>query len=210
MEYLNESPKTEELAANPDDLHQDARLGETELRDEVILAASINNPKHYELLVDRYQAAFTRNARKVLGDREEVHDAVQETFTKIYMNAHKFEKVEGAKFSSWAYKILFNTTFTYYKKLKKVDGANVALDDEIWALMPDTTMSDLEKRELRDLVASGLSRMPESLARILSMHFLEDLPQKEIAKREGITISAVKTRIHRAKKEFKKTGLGII
>ena len=190
--------------------NQEEGVKPEEMSDEKVLALSIKEPRHFEIIVDRYQAAFTRNARKVLGNREEVDDAVQEAFTKIYMNASRYEPVEGAKFSSWAYKILFNTTFTHYKKLKRVDESGAKLDEEIWALIPDAKESDFEKLTARDLIARTIAKMPEPLAKILTLHYLEDRPQKEIAEMEGVTVSAVKTRIHRAKKEFKKINIGIV
>jgi len=180
-----------------------AEIEAEERSDEEILAASIGDPALFEVLVDRYQDAFVRNVRKVLGNREEVIDVVQEAFTKIYMNASRFKKVEGAKFSSWAYKILFNTSFTYYQKLKKKEGNTTMLEDEIWDIIPDINVEDLGKKTVRDSVARAISKMPEGLARMLTLHFIEDRPQKEIAEMEGISVSAVKTRIHRAKKIFK-------
>ena len=49
--------------------------------------------------------------------------------------------------------------------------------------------------------------MPESAARILRLQFLEGKSQEEIAVSEGSTISAIKTRVHRAKKLFKEAML---
>jgi len=96
-----------------------------------------------------------------------------------------------------------NTSFTYYQKLKKRGEVTHNLDEEIWALIPDRGKSFTERISLHDLVAKGLAKMPEPLARVLTMHFIDDIPQKDIADLEGISVSAVKTRIHRAKKSFK-------
>ena len=46
--------------------------------------------------------------------------------------------------------------------------------------------------------------MPEALARALSAFLLEGKTQEEIAKEEGVSVGAIKTRVHRAKQEFKK------
>jgi len=172
-----------------------------EKRDEEILFASIKKPALFEVLVDRYQEAFARKVRSILGNREEIDDIVQETFVKIYLNASRFQVREGASFKSWGYKILINTTFTYYQKLKKDDGALVRVEKEIFELFPDTNLPD---KELHDMVASVLVRMPKHLAKALKLHFLLGMPQKEIAVLEGVSVSAIKTRVHRAKKEFRK------
>ena len=172
-----------------------------EASDEEVLAGSIKNPNLYSLIIDRYQDAFKRKVRGILGNREEIDDIVQETFLKIYMNAGKFQVREGASFKSWGYKILINTTFTYYQKLKKHDRAIVYLEPEMYDALPDTTEPT---REIVDFVASVLVRMPKHLAKVLRLHFIDGMPQKEIAELEGLSTSAVKTRVHRAKKEYKK------
>ncbi len=172
--------------------------------DEEILAASIAHPSLFALLVRKYEEPFLRKAQGIVREREAAEDVVQEAFTKIYLNAAKFKKQEGAQFSSWGYRILINTALTHYARRKRRGGAEVGLDEEIWALIPDKNLKQFEKRELQDLVASVLSRMPSSFARALSAFFIEGQTQEEIAQAEGLSVGAVKTRVHRAKAEFKR------
>jgi len=173
-------------------------------KDEELLARSITEPELFSIIVSRYGEAFLRKARSIIGQRDEVQDIVQETFTKIYLNAKKFSPQEGATFNSWAYKILLNTTFTYYQKLKKRGEVTTHLEEEVWSLIPDKAESLFHKMELENMISSVLLKMPESLARVLTLHFIDDMPQAEIAEIEDLSLSAVKTRIHRAKKEFKR------
>lgn len=174
-----------------------------DLPDEQVLVRSLKHPSLFAVLVDRYQEAFLRKAEGVIRSREEAEDIVQETFTKIYLNARRFTPQEGASFKSWGYKILMNTTFTHYQKLKKKGMAHVELDPEFYESLPDAANFS-EEETMRDYVASFLSRMPSQLARPLSLHFMEEYSQKEIAEMEGTTVSAVKTKIYRAKKEFQR------
>ena len=174
---------------------------EKDFSDEDVLATSIKQPDLFAVLIDRYQEAFIRKARGILGNRPEIDDIVQETFLKIYINGSKFQVREGASFKSWGYKILMNTTFTYYQKLKKDDRATVQLEPEHYDSLPDETQPQFE---MTNLVATVLTRMPKHLSRLLKLQFLDGMPQKEIASAEGISISALKTRVHRAKKEYKK------
>lgn len=174
-----------------------------ELADEVILEQSLSHPTLFSILVSRYQDAFIRKAEGIVRSREEAEDIVQETFTKIYFNARRFKYVEGATFKSWGYKILMNTTFTHYQKLKKKGAAHVELDPELYEMLPDPANFSHEET-MRDYVASFLSRMPAQLARPLSLHFIDEYSQKEIAEMEGSTVSAIKTKIYRAKREFER------
>lgn len=172
--------------------------------DEEILALSKNQPYLFGILLDRYQTAFLRKAQSVLGSKEDAEDVMQETFIKIYRYADKFQVQEGASFKSWGYKILLNTAFTRYQKMKKHRGAIFNPDPEWYEVMADTKTQQFEKDENKDYLSSVFSRMPEHLGRVLKLHFIEGLPQEEIAQIEGVSVGAIKTRVHRAKKEFKK------
>jgi RNA polymerase sigma factor (sigma-70 family) len=172
--------------------------------DEELLTLSITNPSFFALLVRKYEAPFLRKAQSIVRDEEEAIDIVQEAFTKIYLNARKFTPQEGASFSSWGYRILINTALTYYQKRKRRGLYTAQLDEEIWQLVPDKDLRQFEKKELQDLIASVLTRMPEPMARVLSAFFIESKSQEEIAKEENLSVGAIKTRVHRAKKEFKR------
>ncbi len=175
-----------------------------DLSDEEILAASVSHPSLFALLVRKYEAAFLRKAYSIIKDDSQAEDIVQEAFTKIYINAGKFKTQEGAQFSSWAYRIVINTALTHYAKKKKQGAHTADLDEEIWALIPDKNLRQFEKKEFADEVASVLTRMPEPLARALSSFFLDGKSQEEIAEEEGLSVGAVKTRVHRAKAEFRR------
>lgn len=174
-------------------------------KDEEILRASIKCPELFSLIIDRYQAPFLRKAQSILRSKEDSEDTVQETFTKIYLNAARFQLQEGASFKSWGYKILINTSFTHYQKLKKGRERNTSLTDEMQKVIEDpTTANSLYYAEVTDYIASILTVMPRKLSRVLHLHFIERRPQKEIAEAENLSVGAVKTRIYRAKKEFRK------
>ncbi|MDO8517680.1 MAG: RNA polymerase sigma factor [bacterium] len=172
--------------------------------DEEILVASITHPSLFALIVRKYEEPFLRKAKNIIKDAHEAEDIVQETFTKIYLNAAKFKKQEGASFSSWGYRVLINTALTHYQKQKRKGARQVELDDEIWALFPDKNLRQFEKKEFIDEVASVLSRMPKPFASALNAFFIEGKTQEEMARVEGLSVGAIKTRVHRAKKEFKK------
>ncbi|HEX9608771.1 MAG TPA: RNA polymerase sigma factor [Candidatus Paceibacterota bacterium] len=177
--------------------------------DEEILLLSLRHPSAFSVLVDRYQAAFLRKARTVLRNNEDAEDVVQETFTKIYLYAGKFEKQAGASFSSWGYKILMNTSFTHYQKRKRERSLRVEIDPKIFELFPDRNSREFEKESFADYVASVIVRMPDDLGRVLKLYFLQGLPQVQIAELEGATVGAIKTRVHRAKKVFRDISASI-
>ena len=174
-------------------------------KDEEVLALSIKEPSEFELLVDRYQDAFLRAATKIVHQKEDAEDVVQDAFVKIYMNAGRFKKVEGASFKSWGYKIVINTALTRYQKLKKTWGAVEYLDSMLYKGF-DVMQSDKVELEAdaKIIVTKLLAEMPENLREVLKKYYLEDKSQKNIASEEGVSLGTVKMRVFRAKKEFKK------
>lgn len=178
--------------------------GKGQKSDEEVLLESLRRPSLFALLVRKYEEPFLRKALSIVRDREEVQDIVQETFTKIYLNASKFKKQEGASFSSWGYRILINTALTHYARAKRRGQRVVELDEEIWALIPDKNLRQFEKKELIDEVVSVLSRMSPVFRKALTAFFIEGKSQEEMAKSEGVSVGAIKTRVHRAKQEFRK------
>jgi RNA polymerase sigma-70 factor (ECF subfamily) len=83
-----------------------------------------------------------RKAVSILRDEEDAHDAVQETFVRIYMASGRFVKKEGASFSSWAYAILVNQCYTAYKKKHKRDLISLEFVPELVEVLPDQAAID--------------------------------------------------------------------
>jgi RNA polymerase sigma-70 factor (ECF subfamily) len=153
--------------------------------------------------VHRYEAPFLRKAKSILLSKEDAEEVVQDAFTRIYVYGSRYEAQEGATFASWGYSILIRLAFTRYQKLKKQRAASVPLESETYERLPDGA-DFVEDLSVRNEVLAALSKLPETAARILRLQFLEGKTQEEIAALEGTSVSAVKTRVHRAKKEFKK------
>ena len=166
--------------------------------DEELLRLSVKSPGLFNLIIQRYEDAFRRKVRSIIGDREEVEDVLQESFTRIYLNAEKFTPQEGATFASWAYRILTNVSFTYYQKLKRRGATQLVMDQELFETLPEVLHDQHGAKIKEEYVVSILVRMPAALGRILRMHFVDDRSQGEIAEDLGISISAVKA--HSAKK----------
>ena len=176
--------------------------------DEELLHLSLSNPSVFSLLVERYQGAFLKKGKQILKNPEEAEDAVQEAFVKIYINAESFQKKEGASFKSWGYRIFLNQCFTVYKKLKIEKDFLLLFSQETAELIPDKNISlEHEKKLSADYLLSVVSKLPDILRQVLSLHFIQDKPIKEVAGLLGISEGAVRTRIFRAKKELREKKL---
>lgn len=174
-----------------------------ELSDEEILTRSQAEPWLFAVLLDRYQDAFLRKARTIVYNQLDVEEVVQDTFTKIYRNAHQFEVREGASFRSWAYQILFTTACTRYQKCRKEKDRFQPINPEYEHLVVDTQASDGTKGR-KDAVERVLARLPKQFGLVLRRHYLERWSHKDIAAAEGSTEGAVKAKVYRAKKAFRR------
>lgn len=175
------------------------------LTDEALLVESLIHPKAFEVIVKRYQAAFLRKAQAVLHDDRDSEDAVADTFVKIYLNAKRFVPREGASFSSWAYRILMNTSLSRHRARAARERVEAPLLDAEFADNLAPADVDFERQTLVTDVRSALAKLPQHFSRILTYFYIEGRPQREIARLEGLSLAAVKTRIHRAKQEFRDT-----
>lgn len=171
--------------------------------DEDVLAASRAQPWLFVVIVRRYEAAFMRKARSIIHNPLDAEEVVQDAFTKIYVNADKFSPQEGAKFSSWAYRILMNTAFTRYQKLVKEGQRFTNIDPEFEQLF-GAEMNHSAFEEKRDAIERVLERLPGHFAMVLKLHYLERWSHQDIADKTGENVGTVKARIHRAKAAFRK------
>ncbi len=171
--------------------------------DEKVLMVCRAQPWLFSVLVDRYQEPFLRKARGIVRNPLDAEEIVQDAFTKIYVYADKYEPQSGAKFSSWAYRILMNTAFTRYQKLIKEGQRFSSIDPEFEQFIGEKKEhSGFDEK--RDGIERILERLPEHLSYVLRLHYLERWSQEDIANETGENVGTIKARIHRAKAAFKK------
>ncbi|HCR52703.1 TPA: hypothetical protein DIV48_03630 [Candidatus Kaiserbacteria bacterium] len=100
--------------------------------------------------------------------------------------------------------MLNRVAYTKYVARRKESGRRAELEPEHYESLPDASAEFLEDLSVRNEVITALAKLPESAARILRLQFVEGKSQEEIAEKEDLSIPAVKTRVHRAKKLFKR------
>lgn len=155
----------------------------------------------FAYFVDRYQDMAFTIAYRVCGNELDAEDVVQESYVKAYRNLHGFRA--ESKFSSWFYRIVYNTAVTHSKRrLWEVDRE--AEPDDVLYLVEDSVQVEIEAMDRKAVVNDILGRMPTGEALLLTLYYMEDHSVKEIAKITGLNESNVKVRLFRARKSFKE------
>lgn len=174
------------------------------LSDAEILGRSHQEPELFAVLVGRYEAQLLRRAKVILRSPEDAQEAVQDAFTKMYIYADRYQEREGVAFSAWAYTILNRVAYTTYKSRAREREQRAPLLPETIESLPDTEQAFVEQLSLRGEILGILAKLPERTSRLLHRQFFQGQTHEEIARAEQLSIAATKTRIHRAKKQFKK------
>lgn len=170
---------------------------------QIIRRILAGEPRAYGALVDRHKSHGMTVAMRMLKNREDAEEALQDAFVRAYRSLDRFEF--QSKFSTWFYRILFNVCST---SLSRRDPSPVLSldthdDDEgISPHLPSTDAApdvDLESREFRSIVAEEIANLPANYASIMTLFLLEDLSYAEIVEITGFPLGTVKTHLFRAR-----------
>jgi RNA polymerase sigma-70 factor, ECF subfamily len=170
-------------------------------------------PEAIELLVERYAERVYRLAHRITGSREDAEEVAQDA---LWTAARKIQTFKGdSAFGSWLYRITANAA---YMKLRarKVRAREIGLDDVLPALdgvgghfepMDDwSPRVDAEalNGELRRVLESAIDELPADYRTALVLHDVEGLSNPDIAEALGISLPAVKSRVHRSRLFLRK------
>lgn len=157
----------------------------------------------YEELIERYAEMAYRVAYRILQDEADAEDAMQEAFLTVYRRIDSFRG--DSKFSTWFYRIVTNAALDLLRSKQRKQGQDVTWDqsEEEGVPLPDMVqpLPDelLERQETLEWLERGLMALSPKLRIAFVLFELEGLPMKEVAKALGISESAAKVRVHRAR-----------
>jgi RNA polymerase sigma factor (sigma-70 family) len=155
----------------------------------------------FVVLVDRYKDMVFTLSLKMLKDREEAEEVSQDTFVKVYQSISKFNG--ESKFSTWIYKVAFNTCLDRLKKNKRsqpIAGLDEFTEQEAISLM--NVLDSIEERERKQMIQDCLHGLPGEDSFLLTLYYFEEHPLEEIAKIIGINPNNVKIRLYRSRKKL--------
>lgn len=154
-------------------------------------------------LYARYEQLLFSVAMKVLSNRQEAEETVQDVWLKVWNKSELFDIRKSTKFSSWIIQICHHTAID---KLKK-RNVNCHVGIENIENLPDRSINLESKFELQTLkfcVKHAMKKLPEEQREIIELIYFEDLTHREIARRMGIPLGTVKSRARLAMAKLKK------
>jgi RNA polymerase sigma-70 factor, ECF subfamily len=171
--------------------------------DDILIGRILKGDKPcFRVLVERYQNLVFTIAFRITRNREEAEEVAQDVFLKVYNGLGGFEGT--AKFSSWIYRIAYNTALTKirnrreaFKDLDYLGGA------ENSAISPPV-LNEAERIFTRDYLNQAINMLEPEEATVISLFYLSEQSLDEIAGILNIEVNAAKVRLHRARKKLRE------
>lgn len=157
----------------------------------------------FRLLVERHQDFVFSMAFRVLRSREEAEEVAQDVFVKIYRTLHTFGQRSG--FRTWLYTVTYRAAIDKYRLLK---APQTSLDDERSVLQiaesPESgPANQIQQSDLRAQLQRALKRMKPEDAALIELFYLHEQSVKDIVDITGLSLSNVKTKLHRLREVLK-------
>jgi len=164
----------------------------------------------FSRMVEIYSGNIYRLTLKMLNDPQDAEDVLQETFIKAFRGLKNFDG--RSRLSTWLFRIATNEALMY---LRRKRPTFVSIDEPVeteegeqrpvqivdWCCMPE---SELMSQEARQHLDEAVERLPHSLRVVFLLRDIEDLSTAETAEVLGLSDTAVKTRLSRARMRLRE------
>jgi len=162
----------------------------------------------FDALFQRHFPTVYRQAFRVVGNQAEAEEVVQEVFLTLYEKAQTFRGASA--FSTWLYRITINAALSKLRRRKRRE--ELSLDDYLPRFREDghhlvrpvvDWSNELEgrlaKEQIYRLIQDALDQLPPVDKAVVLLSDVEGLSDREIGTTLGLTVSAVKARLHRSR-----------
>lgn len=177
---------------------------------KLISRAKKGDEAAFTQLVRTYEDLVYKFAYKLCRDQAKAEEAFQDTFVNVFKRLKQFDG--RAKFSSWLYSIVTNNCLMKMRR-SKLEEASVSIDAPSRSDTEDadgdgrtvvphwkkTPLDDLLRGEIRTVLDEAIARLAPPYRAVFLLRDVEERSAKETAKILGLSIPAVKSKLHRAR-----------
>lgn len=187
-----------------------AKKARSKIQEEIDLVKRLKagDEAALEKVFNLYSGKLYNVALRILKDQSDAEEVIQDVFMTAFRKADSFQG--NSQFSTWLYRLTVNAALGRIRRSKKNQEVEYAeflpkfQDDGHHAVQPVADWSDnldeqYSKTETQELLAKALAQLKAVDKTVIVLSDLEGLSDKEIADATGLTVSAVKTRLHRAR-----------
>lgn len=184
---------------------------ESSREDDKLVAAAVEGDEHaYAQLVDKYKRALFFHIAKMVREREQIEDLVQESFMKAFGNLKSYNT--DYAFSTWLYRIATNHSIDYLRKRKlqtlSIDDSRKTKDGELEMQLPDdssVTDRNIIRKQRQNIIHNAINDLPEKYREVIRMRHMEEKSYQEIADLLDLPLGTVKAHIFRAREMLYKS-----
>jgi RNA polymerase sigma-70 factor (ECF subfamily) len=157
--------------------------------------------KAYSEIVDRHKDKAMTLAMRILKNKQDAEEAVQDAFIRAFQGLGRFEW--RSSFSTWFYRIVFNVCSTALSRRgvhligfedDGLDGVAPELHD------PSPTLeANVESAEVQRIILEEIDRLPAAYSAVLTLFFLQEMSYAEIVEATGMPLGTVKAKLFRGR-----------
>ncbi|MDR1631981.1 MAG: sigma-70 family RNA polymerase sigma factor [Dysgonamonadaceae bacterium] len=155
--------------------------------------------RSFSAIVSKYRNMVFTIVLKIIENREDAEDITQEIFIKVFKSIQQFR--EDSEFSTWLYRIAYNTTLSELRKRKlfftSIDDNYISVNESF------TEENDGEEIEIKlQYLDKAMKKLPPDEVFILTLHYMEGQSVENIGRISNLTVSNVKVKLHRIRKKL--------
>ena len=151
----------------------------------------------YAGLVERYRDRLGRYAVRMLGDRADAEDALQDTFVRAFRS---LARCRPAEFGGWVFGILVNRCRTHAAQRTRRQEVVVTSDAAVAGAFVECT----DGTEWKQTIAWALDQLPTDQREAFLLKHVEEMSYEEMQTLTGTSVPALKMRVFRAREELRR------
>ncbi|MEO6714705.1 MAG: sigma-70 family RNA polymerase sigma factor [Mycobacteriales bacterium] len=174
---------------------------------DIVRACQRGEPGAMDALIRATYSDVFALAFRLVRDRDEAADVTQEVFVRVLRSVKGFRG--DAAFGTWLHRVTVNVALTEMRKRSRrpqIGTAAIGMPDAEYGELADTTPGPEEQAERHELLSraeAAVAALPESARAIVVLRDIEGLSTAEVAAATGLTETAVKVRLFRARERLR-------
>ncbi|MHB8859836.1 MAG: RNA polymerase sigma factor [Thermoleophilia bacterium] len=177
--------------------------------DELIAEIRQGKAEALETLVSRYETRVYNLSYKMLGNKQDAEDVLQDTFLNVVRSLDSFRS--RSSFSTWLYRVATNAALTKLRQRSRRDKSESEFLDEVYSIKDaahaesrlvdwsDRPAQQLLDDEAKRVMEEAIEELPEIYRVVFVLRDVQGLPATEVAEVLDLSVPAVKSRLHRAR-----------